>query len=70
MATGESRSTELSGAKPRQQLVLELVISESQPLAGHVGPADTADRIPFRGWIDLMSAINALCDNGAGTPRS
>lgn len=69
MATGDPPSTRPSGARPQRQVVLELVITEPQPLSGQVGLAGTADRIPFRGWIDLMSAINTLCDDGTGTPR-
>jgi hypothetical protein len=70
MATGNSRGVRSNQTSPQQRLVLELIITEPQPLTGQVGPAGTPDRIPFRGWIDLMSAINTLCDNGTGTLRS
>jgi hypothetical protein len=53
---------------PEHRLILELVISEPEPLSGLVGPAATPDRIAFQGWIDLMSAIHTLyadrTDNG------
>jgi hypothetical protein len=47
------------------RLTLELDVSGSEPLAGQVGPAGTPKRIPFHGWIDLMSAIHTLCDAAA-----
>ena len=55
---------------PAHQLILELVICEPEPLSGLVGPATAADRIAFHGWIDLMSAIHALCANRPAPPPS
>ena len=49
-------------------LVLELVISESDPLTGLVGPAGSTDRLCFRGWIDLMSAVATLFAGHADSP--
>ena len=56
------------GTKPERRLVLELVICGLEPLSGQVGLASTVGRIPFRGWIDLMSAIHTICDEGTGLP--
>jgi hypothetical protein len=54
---------------PQPPLVLEMTICEADPLAGTVGPANGTGRVPFRGWIDLMSAIGTLCaDHADGRP--
>jgi hypothetical protein len=45
------------GAVP---LVLELVIAGTDPMHGTVGQQGEGAAIAFRGWIDLMSAINSL----------
>ena len=58
------------GTQPGQRLVLELVISEPEPLSGMVGPADAPHRVAFHGWIDLMSAIHTLCADNAGNPSA
>ncbi len=64
----ESRGTRSGETGPERHLVLELAISSSHPLSGRIGPAGTQDRIPFNGWIDLMSAIHRLCDNNTTNP--
>ena len=56
------------GTRPQQRLVLELVISEPEPLSGMVGPAGAPHRVAFHGWIDLMSAIHTLCADDSGNP--
>jgi hypothetical protein len=66
----ESWRQEGSGAtRPGHRLVLELVISEPEPLSGMVGPADAPHRVAFHGWIDLMSAIHTLCADNPPAPR-
>jgi hypothetical protein len=47
-------------------LVLELVISATNPLSGTVGRSGGNAPVVFRGWIDLMGAISAL-SAGHGT---
>ena len=65
----ESWREEGSGAtRPEHRFVLELVISEPEPLSGMVGPADAPHRVAFHGWIDLMSAIHTLCADNVGKP--
>jgi hypothetical protein len=44
-------------------LILELVIAETEPLSGTVGPAGREARLDLHGWIDLTSAITTF---GAG----
>jgi hypothetical protein len=41
-------------------LVLELVISATNPLSGTVGRLGGDTPVVFRGWIDLMGAISGL----------
>ena len=41
-------------------LILALDLVGSDPVSGTVGIAGGPPAIPFRGWIDLMSAINTL----------
>jgi hypothetical protein len=40
--------------------VLELVIEETEPMSGTVGPAGCECPIAFHGWIDLMGALSSL----------
>jgi len=61
MMPENSHGTQAVEAGPGEWLVLELVISSSQPLSGQVGPAGAKHRIPFHGWIDLMTAVHTLC---------
>jgi hypothetical protein len=68
MMPEHSHGTQAGEAGPGEQLVLELVISSSQPLSGQVGPAGTPHRILFHGWIDLMSAIHTLSANADSPP--
>ncbi len=68
MAPDDSVGIRSGGTGPARRFVLELVICGSEPLSGQVGPAGIPDRIPFRGWIDLMSAIRMLCDDGRNPP--
>jgi len=68
MMPQHSHGTQAGEAGPGECLVLELVISSSQPLSGQVGLADTPHRIPFHGWIDLMSAIHTLSANADNPP--
>lgn len=53
----------LGTGRPSCELVLHLVISDEHPLSGSVGPVGSDSPVAFRGWIDLMSAITALCAN-------
>jgi hypothetical protein len=66
MTSDDSPNPQLDGTSGMHRLTLELDVSGSEPLSGHVGPAGTPERIPFHGWIDLMSAIRTLCDAAAG----
>ena len=68
MMPEHSHGTQAGEAGPGERLVLQLVISSSQPLSGQVGRADTPHRIPFHGWIDLMSAIHTLSANADSPP--
>jgi hypothetical protein len=64
----DSRGARPGNPGPESQLILELVISGARPLSGRIGPAGTSDRIPFNGWIGLMSAIHALGGNDTTPP--
>jgi hypothetical protein len=68
MMTKHSHGTQAGEAGPGEWLALELVICGSQPLSGQVGPAGAPHRIPFHGWIDLMSAIHTLCASADNPP--
>jgi hypothetical protein len=68
MAPDHSHDTRSGEAGPERWLVFELVISGSQPLSGQIGPPGAPHRIPFHGWIDLMSAIHTLCHSSADNP--
>jgi hypothetical protein len=70
MTPDDSHDPQSGGTSAPHRLTLELDISGSEPLAGHVGPAGTSERIPFHGWIDLMSAIRMLRDRGADSTQS
>jgi hypothetical protein len=51
------------GPEPGAQpfcLVLELCLADGDSVSGTVGVAGGPPAVPFHGWIDLMSAINAL----------
>jgi hypothetical protein len=41
-------------------LVLELVLDSGEPIGGFVGRAGDPSRLAFRGWVDLMSAVNSI----------
>ncbi len=45
---------------PAGSLVLRLVIADTEPLSGWIGPQQAAVALDFSGWIGLMSAINEL----------
>ena len=65
MAPDDSTDPHSGRTSGTHRLILELDVCRSEPLAGHVGPAGAPERIPFHGWIDLMSAIHTLCDAAA-----
>jgi hypothetical protein len=48
------------GHRQRLRLILDLTAGDSGTVSGTVGLADGSFRRPFHGWIDLMSAVNAL----------
>jgi hypothetical protein len=53
---------------PARSLVVRLVIADTEPVSGSVGPQhQPAVRIDFSGWIGLMSAINELRAGQPGT---
>src|SRR5271166_5786974 len=54
------------GSQAASPLVLELVITGTEPLSGTVGPAGSQWRLAFHGWIDLMIAIGTLHAGPAG----
>jgi hypothetical protein len=60
MTSDDFGSHSPGGAGGGNPLVLELVIASTEPLSGTVGSADSAHRLAFQGWIDLMSAISTL----------
>jgi hypothetical protein len=55
-------------ASGRLPIVLELVITGTEPLSGTIGLAGSSRRSQFRGWIDLMSVITALRSGGPDDP--
>ncbi len=57
---------ELTG-KAAPGLVLELVLAAGEPLSGTVGPIGGSARVPFHGWIALMSAIGQFRATTGGT---
>jgi hypothetical protein len=68
MMPNHSHGTQADEARPEEWLVLELVISSSQPLSGQVGPVGALHRIRFHGWIDLMGAIHTLSASADNPP--
>ncbi len=66
---GELSPDSSPGAGPRTEeagpLVLELVITGTDPMRGTVGRPGEGAPVSFHGWIDLMSAISSL-----GAPSS
>ena len=48
-------------------LVLELCLTDGDPVSGTIGVSGGPPANPFHGWIDLMSAINNL---RAGTGKT
>jgi hypothetical protein len=69
-APGYEAEADRSPGEPRPRsagtLTLELVISETDPLSGTVGPFGKAPGIEFHGWIDFMSAVSALASGPGG----
>ena len=59
-----SPQQESNGPEPAEDdgfpMILELDLVSGDPVSGTVGIAGGPPAIPFRGWIDLMSAINTL----------
>jgi hypothetical protein len=49
-----------AGSGALTALVLELALDSGEPVGGFVGPAGEHWRLAFRGWVDLMSAINSI----------
>jgi hypothetical protein len=47
------------GQDPATRIELRLVISRTEQLEGTVGPRQSAGT-PFQGWVELMSAVEAL----------
>ena len=41
-------------------LVLRLVLSDVEPISGHITLVGQSGTWPFRGWMDLIAAINTL----------
>jgi hypothetical protein len=48
------------GPDELKTLVLELSLDSAEPIGGFVGRAGEQERVAFRGWVDLMSAINSV----------
>jgi hypothetical protein len=57
---GPVRGLPGEAAPAASPLVLELVITGTEPVSGTVGPVDGAGPIAFHGWIDLMGALSSL----------
>jgi hypothetical protein len=49
-----------AGSQEPTALVLELALDAAEPIGGFVGRAGEQERLTFRGWVDLMSAINTI----------
>jgi hypothetical protein len=49
-----------AGSDQLTALVLELSLDSGEPIGGFVGQAGEQTRLAFRGWVDLMSAINSI----------
>jgi hypothetical protein len=61
MATDpDDGSDEARQEREEPPLVLQLTLTEDDPLSGSVGVAGGSVPRSFRGWIDLMSAIKDL----------
>jgi hypothetical protein len=56
------------GGEAALTLVLELSLTEADPITGSIGVEGGAPPVLFHGWIDLMSAINSLRADAA--PRT
>lgn len=50
----------VTGSGELTAVVLELTLNSAEPIGGSVGRAGEQERLPFCGWVDLMSAINSL----------
>jgi hypothetical protein len=48
-------------------LVIELSLTDGDPVSGTIGVIGGSLPVPFDGWIDLMSAINSLRANAHKT---
>jgi len=59
----DPRSAELTA------VILQLTLDSGEPIGGFVGFADEQERLAFRGWVDLMSAINNLRMPAGGPTR-
>jgi hypothetical protein len=51
-------------------LVLELSLDSGDPIGGFVGRAGNQMRREFRGWVDLMSAINSIRSAAGNTDEA
>jgi hypothetical protein len=58
-AENDDRARPAQSAEPAG-LVLELTLTPGDLIGGFIGRAGEGRRLAFRGWVDLMSAINSL----------
>lgn len=58
-AEHDDRAQLAASAEPAG-LVLELTLTPGDLIGGFIGRAGERQRLAFRGWVDLMSAINSL----------
>lgn len=49
-----------SGARPAAGLRLDLVLEPGDHIEGHVNVTGEASGVPFRGWVELMAAVDTL----------
>jgi hypothetical protein len=71
LAVTSSPRQDADGPEPAEEafhLVLELCLADGDPASGTVSVLDGRPAMPFHGWIDLMSAINALRADAGRTP--
>jgi hypothetical protein len=49
-----------AGSGELTAMVLELSLDSGEPIGGFVGRPGDQTRLAFRGWVDLMSAVNSI----------
>jgi hypothetical protein len=62
----ESRPDADTGAHGLVTLTMQVRHAPPEPISGCIGIAGEPDRITFRGWVDLMTAISVLLAGRSG----